>query len=228
VNAQPGCPENDELCGFEQGMSVLIFDPQTGAFDTFVITTVQTAALHFQHRGQALSEAYPVGASIAQAQYHTYWHDTVQNQLRHYDGLDTDVPIVDNVVDLRFEYWGDPQPPRTPKPPTGVQNCVLNASGNPRGAVLSAQTGSLVRLQGTLLTDGLPDWCGAGTNQFDPDLLRIRKVNVLVRVQASNSTMRGTDTRFFRKPGLGVGAGGWIPDYEVRFEVTPRNLNLVR
>jgi hypothetical protein len=229
VNAQPNCPVGDELCGFKEGMSVLIFDPLTGAFDTFEITRVQTSALHLQHKGQNLSEAYPSGANIAQAQYHTYWHDTTQNQLRHYDGLDTDIPIVDNVVDLKFEYWGDPEPPRVPKPPTGVTNCVLDGSGNPRLATLTAQTGSLVQLPSGILTDGLPAWCGAGiNNRFDPDLLRIRKITVLVRVQASDPSMRGTDPRFFRKPGLGSGPGGWIPDYEMRFEVTPRNLNLVR
>ena len=32
-------------------------------------------------------------------------------QLMHYDGADNDVPIVDNVVGLEFEYFGDPQPP---------------------------------------------------------------------------------------------------------------------
>jgi hypothetical protein len=229
VNAQPNCPVGDELCGFKEGMSVLIFDPLTGAFDTFEITRVQTSALHLQHRGQDLSEAYPTGANIAQAQYHTYWHDTTQNQLRHYDGLDTDIPVVDNVVDLKFEYWGDPAPPMAPRPATvNNTNCVFGLGYTPRLPTLTAQTGSLVKLNSGILTDGQPAWCGAGTNQFDPDLLRIRKISVLIRVQASDASMRGTDARFFKKPGLGKGPGGWIPDYEMRFEVTPRNLNLMR
>jgi hypothetical protein len=230
VEPQNGCPVGDPLCGFSEGMSVLIFNPSTGSFDTFVITQIQTGALHLQHRGTKLSEAYPIGASIAQAQYHTYWHDTVQNQLRHYDGLDTDVPLVDNVVDLKFEYWGDPEPPRAPIPsPASGTNCVM-AAGVPRLATLAATTGSLVRLNPSIFTDKAPDMCGAdgSTNQFDPDLLRIRKVTVLLRVQASDPTMRGTDARFFRKPGVGAGADGWMPDYEIRFEVSPRNLNLVR
>lgn len=228
VNPQPGCPVGDPLCGFSEGMSVLIFNPNTGSFDTFTITRVQTSALHMQHRGQELSESYQPGASIAQAQYHTYYHDPVQNQLRHYDGLDTDVPIVDNVVGLRFEYWGDPNPPRAPVPsPSTGTNCVMSG-GTPRLATLTADTGSLVQLPSDLFTDKAPAMCGAGTNQFDPDLLRIRKVNVVLRVQASDPSMRGTDTRFFARPGTGVGPGGWIPDYEVRYEISPRNLNLVR
>jgi hypothetical protein len=43
VNAQAGCPLNDDLCGFKDGMVVLIFD-ETGAFDTFQITNVQESA----------------------------------------------------------------------------------------------------------------------------------------------------------------------------------------
>jgi hypothetical protein len=228
VNQQTGCPIGDPLCGFSAGMSVLIFDPLTGAFDTFMITKVQNSALMLQHRGSDLSEAYPANASIAQAQYHTYYHDAVQNQLRHYDGLDTDVPIVDNVVDLKFEYWGDPNPPRAPVPsPATGTNCVM-AGGVPRLATLAATTGSLVRLESSILTDQLPAMCGAGANQFDPDLLRIRKITVLLRVQASDPSMRGPAGTFFRNAGAGAGPGGWIPDYEMKFEITPRNLNLVR
>ena len=232
VDPQPGCPTTDLLCGFTEGMSVLIFNPATGGFDTFAITRVQSEALHLQHRGTNLSEEYPIGASIAQAQYHTYYHDTVQSQLRHYDGLDTDVPLVDNVVDLKFEYWGDPNPPRAPVPkPSTATNCVM-AGTTPLLATLPATTGSLVRLQSSILTDG--PWCPTSTspNRFDADLLRVRKVSVLVRVQASDPSMRGPAGTFFKKAGdvsgIGAGPGGWIPDYEMKFEVVPRNLNLGR
>ena len=55
--AQPGCPSNDELCGFREGMQVMIFD-DSGASDIFSITNVQEDALHIQHKGQDLSKAY--------------------------------------------------------------------------------------------------------------------------------------------------------------------------
>ena len=65
VNAEPGCPASDPLCGFEQGMRVLIFD-DTGSFDFFTITEVQSDALHLQHRPPIdpadFSKAYDVGA----------------------------------------------------------------------------------------------------------------------------------------------------------------------
>jgi type II secretory pathway pseudopilin PulG len=233
VNPQNGCPpDSNDLCGFHEGQSVLIFNPQTGAFDTFEVTQVQAAAAHIQHRGQTFSEAYQPGAVVTEVQSHTYYFDAEGGRLMHYDGLanpNSQVPIVDNVVGVRFDYYGDPNPPTSPRPPTGVANCVLDAGGNPRLATLAAQTGSLVHLDPAIFRDGQPAWCGAGTNAFDPDLLRIRKVTVTVRVQAGDPSMRGRDTRFFTRPGsASMAPGGWVPDYETTFEVTPRNLNLVR
>ncbi|MBI2220808.1 MAG: hypothetical protein HYU53_06330 [Acidobacteria bacterium] len=231
VNPQVGCPvasPPDPLCGFTEGESVLVFDPSTGGFDTFVITRVQEDSLMLQHRGQTLSQVYGNNSAVTEAQYHTYYHDAAANRLMHYDGVDTDVPVLDNVVDLKFEYWGDPNPPKAPVPsPSTGTNCVMSA-GVPRLATLAATTGSLVRLSSSILTDGAPAWCGTGTNQFDPDLFRVRKVSVLLRVQASDSSMRGPAGTFFRRAGAGAGPGGWIPDYEVKFDVTPRNLNLGR
>src|SRR5687767_11790241 len=40
VDPQPGCPKNDKLCGFKEGMQVMVFD-ETGACDIFSITNVQ-------------------------------------------------------------------------------------------------------------------------------------------------------------------------------------------
>lgn len=225
VTAQNNCPTDDELCGFSEGMSVLIFNPQSGSFDTFEITEVQTNALHLQHRGSVLSEAYPAGAVITQAAYHTYYYDAAQLQLRHYDGLDTDVPLLDNVVGLQFDYFGDPNPPRAPVPPIGVANCVIDMSGDPILPVLPG-TASLVPLDPAILRDG--PWCGAGSNQFDADLLRIRRIRTTVRVQTGDAGLRGSDPGLFRRPGQVRGTAPFVPDYELQFDVSPRNLNLVR
>ena len=62
VTDQPNCPADaGNLCGFKEGMDVIIFD-QSGNFDIFTITNVQDAAAHLQHRGQDLSKAYDAGA----------------------------------------------------------------------------------------------------------------------------------------------------------------------
>ena len=121
VDAQPGCPVGDDLCGFTQGMRVLIFDP-SGAYDIFTVTQVQGDALHLQHRDDKFTTAYEVGAWITAITSHTYYlqEDDANEtyQLRHYDGFETDLPLVDNVVDFRAEFFGDPLPPQLVRPVT--------------------------------------------------------------------------------------------------------------
>ena len=227
VTNQPNCPaDTGNLCGFKEGMDVIIFD-QSGNFDIFTITQVQDAAAHLQHRGQDLSKAYDVGASVTQIVSYTYYLNTQTNQLMRYNGYTEDEPIVDNVVDLKFEYFGDPNPPVQPKPPAGEANCLYDAAGNyVNMPTLTPDEGSLAPLPAAILKDG--PMCGGGNNAFDADLLRIRKVRVTMRVQAANPALRGADTALFKHPGTSRGGEKFVPDYTVSFEVSPRNLNLAR
>ena len=240
VSNQPNCPAGQELCGFTEGMEVIIFDT-SGNFDTFTITQVQDAAAHLQHHGQDLSYPYDVGASVTQVQRHTYYWcrpnsdrtcpgEETASQLRRYNGATTDVPLVDNVVGLTFEYSGDPNPPLQPKPPLGVANCLYDEAGAYKNLpVLTADEGSLAKLTPATLTDATGgDLCGAGSSQFDPDLLRVRKIKVTARVQVAAAALRGANTLLFRNPGGARESARQVPDYTVSFEVTPRNLNLTR
>ncbi|MEW6320923.1 MAG: type II secretion system protein [Acidobacteriota bacterium] len=262
VNAQPGCPAGDPLCGFNVGMRVVIFD-DTGAYDPFTVTNVQEAALHLQHRDDTFSKSYGPGAQIAQVAMHTYYLRTdVANdtfQLMHYDGYLTDEPIADNVVGLEFEYFGDPRPPLLlkavtdptgpwtsygPKPPAiGVdnpsttwgagENCAFQIDGAsglqvPRMTDLAPGASGLVPLTQAMLTDG--PWCpdGAATSRFDADLLRVRKIGVRLRVQVASAEMRGPAGQLFNRGGSSRSGLSFVPDQEIRFEITPRNMNLGR
>lgn len=262
VNAQPGCPAKDPLCGFDIGMRVLIFD-DTGSWDTFTITNVQSDALHLQHQDDVLSKAYQAGARIAQIAMHTYWlrSDPANGafQLMHYDGYQTDLALVDHVAAFRLEYFGDPRPPELlrpvtdptgpwttygPRPPAlGVdnasdswpagENCAFRIDAGtgrqvPRLASLDGPAGGLVPLDPAILVDG--PWCPdpAASSRFDADLLRIRRVRVTLRVQASADALRGPQGELFARGGLFAGAERFVPDQEVRFDITPRNMNLGR
>jgi Tfp pilus assembly protein PilW len=263
VNAQPGCPNNDELCGFKIGMQVMIFD-DSGASDIFSITNVQTSALHLQHKGQDLSKSYASNTYITQIAAATYWlkTDTVAEtyQLMRYDGYQTDVPIAENIVGLAFEYFADPAPPVLlksvtdpvgpwtnygPKPPAvGVnvssdtwgagENCLFMVSGGAHVARTQMATplgpinGPLVKLSSAQLTDG--PWCpdGSVANRFDADLLRVKKVRVTLRVQVAPKSLRGPTGTFFLRGGTASGGARYIPDQEISFEVTARNLNFGR
>ncbi len=227
VTDMPNCPKKDELCGFEIGMVVLIFD-STGHYDTFEITNVQGAAAHLQHRGQDLTYTYQVGATVTQSLSNTYYRDATTNQLKRYNGGATDVALMDNLVDMQVSYFGDPNPPLLPKPPAGEANCLYDAAGNYRNLpVLALGDGSLAPLPGAILKDG-PIFCGSGSNQYDADLLRVRKVRVMLRVQVASPALRGMNATLWKQPGSSPGGQGSVPDYSVTFEVAPRNLNLAR
>jgi prepilin-type N-terminal cleavage/methylation domain-containing protein len=240
VNAQPGCPEvipADNLCGFKEGMRVLIFD-DTGTYDFFTITQVQSTGTegHLQHNetlnaSKNLSKAYSATehAQIAMVENHVYWLDHPGAQLHHYDFLE-DLAAVDNTVGLRFRYFGDPNPPLAPRPKAGQANCIFDAGGNPTMPTLDAGGSSLVELTAAMLTDRTPA-CGMAPNQFDGDLYRIRKVRVELRVQAGLRELRGTNPSgqtLFVNPGNSGGGYTRAPDYLMEFEVAPRNMNLVR
>jgi hypothetical protein len=263
VNGQAGCPSNDLLCGFKEGMQVMIFD-DTGTTDIFSITKVQTSALHLQHKGVDLSKAYAQNTYITQIAAATYWlkTDTVAEtyQLMRYDGYQTDAPIAENIVGMAFEYFADPSPPFLlksvtdpigpwtnygPKPPAvGVdvtsdnwgagENClymVANGAHVPRTEMatpLGPVNGPLVKLSSSRLTDG--PWCPDNqiANRFDADLLRIRKVRVTLRVQVGPKSLRGPTGTLFLRGGTASGGERYIPDQEISFEITPRNLNFGR
>ena len=260
VAAQPNCPAGSELCGFKNGMRILIFD-ETGAYDDMTITQVQPEALHLQHNksvpGNVLSKSYGTGAQVAQIAQHTYYFNAATNQLMYYDGDQRDEAVVDNVVELAFEYLGEPRPPMIinpvsnpkgpwtsygPKPPAlGVQttswpageNCAFlvdPGSGTHAGRLPDLTGGvlGLVPLTEEMLTNG--PWCPDATfpTRYDADLLRVRRIGVRMRVQVASAELRGPAGVLFRNAGTSQGGNRLVPDQEIRFEITPRNFNLGR
>jgi hypothetical protein len=256
VNPEAGCPQSEQLCGFVEGMSLLIFD-SSGSWNIFVVTNVQDNAGHIQRHGPDFNKSYDSGAWVTQVASHTYYlkSDEVNHtyQLMHYDGGFTDTPVADNVVGLAFEYFGEPQPPVLrkpvsdpvgpwttygPKPPalgvdTGTgyaagENCAFQVVDGQHVPRLTDLGGSaLVPLTQGMLTDG--PWCPGPASQgrFDADLFRIRQVRARVRVQANVEMLRGTGS-LFSKSGTSRSGQMMVPDQEVRFDITPRNMNLGR
>jgi prepilin-type N-terminal cleavage/methylation domain-containing protein len=110
VAARPRCPPTDPVCGFRSGALAVIFDA-TGAYDTFLVSGVSTDPPAVLHAGFSFAKSYPAGATVAHAEAATYWLrvDPRSNvsQLMKYDGQQTDLPLADNVAELRFEYYAD-------------------------------------------------------------------------------------------------------------------------
>jgi hypothetical protein len=144
------------------------------------------------YRSDAISVLYvPAGEStVVSHTYHAKNDDGAGTfQLMQYDGDSTDLPVVDHVVGLRFDYFSDGQFPLDP----------------------------------AIFQDGpwTPDEPGAP--MFDADLLQIRRIRVLLRVQASLDSMRGPAGALFAHAGTSTSAERYLPDLEVSFDVALRN-----
>ena len=223
IALEPGCPASDRRCGFAVGDTAVVFD-ESGSVDTFRITAARGETLQIERQGERISKSYAPGAYVARAETHTYYLDATTDQLMHYDGWDTETPLVDDVVGLRFRYFGSPEPPTSPRPAVGVESCLFTRSGRPRLRRLGRR-GSLVELSRRRLRNG--PWCG-DDNPFDADLYRIRSIRVEVRIQAGSPDLRGADPTFFRRPGSAARGSQLVRDFQMSLDVSPRNLSLGR
>jgi hypothetical protein len=114
------------------------------------------------------------------------------------------------------------------------ESCLFVNDGSavrvPRLPVLpsNATATALVRLSDAQLTDG--PWCpdALAANRFDADLFRIRRIGVTLRVQTANDALRGPAGALFHVAGRRTAADRRVPDIEVHFAASPRNLNLGR
>ena len=245
VDLVPNCGDavHERVCGFTVGMRVILFDAR-GAFDLATVTEVAGSRVRVEHGG-GLSSSYDGGAVMAEVVAPTYFvrpdAATGALQLARYDGFRTVRPVVDNLVDAHFEFFGDPRPPRVfpraapesparpvtsygPAPPeSGAddprdlwgpgENCVFADAAGPVPRLGQLAPGlSPVLLDPARFTDG--PWCpdDAHAVRFDADLLRIRRVRLRLRVQVAARAMRGARALFF------------APDQQVVLDVTPRNL----
>ena len=246
------------ICGFSSGMSVVALH-RNGRLWSGRVDHVQGALLLVESSSIETEAETTAEAMLAEADIAVYFLSTDRasgtSRLTQYDGRATESPVVDHVVTLSFEYFGDARPPQTiprepvadrppaidttygPRPPASAmddpgdawpvgENCVFTSTGTghaPRLVAL-AGTASLVPLTASSLTDG--PWCpdASALNRFDADLLRIRRIVISVRVQAPFPWLRGPRGAQFLNGGSGRDATRLIPDQEIQFAVTPRNL----
>ena len=210
------CAASAIACGFTTGTTAAIVD-RTGHADTFTVTGIGAGALSLgTHLGPRAS-AYGVGAAVLEIVEVTFALDAATRTLTR-DQSGSAMPIADNVLALAFEYLGVAARPLEPRPPEGVANCLYAADGTylhgPPGAV-DVQIIPLAELM-----DG--PFCGAGRLTFDVDLLRVRAVRLATRLDAASDALRGTDARFFARPGQATSARV-IPDIAVSVTVGLRN-----
>jgi prepilin-type N-terminal cleavage/methylation domain-containing protein len=247
------CPvaTTTQMCGLAAGDQVIVFD-RTGVWDVFSVDHIDGGAITL--KGQAPTREYVTGSNVAEAMAVTYAlkADPASGafQLVRADGSDPAQPLLDHVVKLEFRYFGQAAPPHIlddsemrprvsygPAPPPfdeslpgwpAGESCtftIVDGHHETRLSTLGAP-GSIVEIAPGLLTDG--PWCpdAGARNRFDADLLRIRRVRFTLRVQTAVASLRGPAGLLFTHGGLSRSARRTVPDVEIQFDVTPRNLNL--
>ncbi len=252
---EPGCSAGTNLCGFSPGLTVAIYD-DTGTFGVFTVATVADAAAQITLTARSVrssSTTYRSGSNVVEVRVHTFTLKSDPEarvfQLMHADGsAGADAPVVDHLVALAFDYEAEPRPPSLSAgrarygpspPPIGVQttaypageNCTFQidlVSGEQVSRLPALASGTaLVPLTAAQLSDG--PWCPDETNRsrWDADLLRIRAIAITIRVEAALIALRGPAGVLFTNGGSSHSPSRWVPDQEIRFRVSPRNMNPV-
>jgi prepilin-type N-terminal cleavage/methylation domain-containing protein len=221
--AVAGCPV--PTCGFAEGSTAMLIDPD-GSYDTFTVTDVGAGSLTVRARGAGSGRTHRVGSPVLSIDSSSFFVDPSTFVLHRYDGDASDVPAIDDVVAMEVRYYGATQPPVSPRPPAGEANCLYDAGGSYQSALMPALAGvgGLGELTEAMLSDG--PWCGSGGTRFDADLLRVRRIRISVRLQASDPAVRGSDPVRFVNPGSATRETSLVPDVTVTIDVTPRNLGL--
>ena len=248
------CALSQPACRFHADARAMVADG-SGGWDIVPITAVSIDGLTLEHAGSALTRLYRTGALVGESGYKAYSlrldPATGVSQLRRSTDGSADMPLLDHVTALRFEYFGRAEQPAVLEdgdldrrrasygplpPPAGVddlldawppgENCLfIRSEGqpSPRQAPLPIEVAGLARLPLPNFTDG--PWCpdDASPNRYDADLLRIRLLRITLRVQAQSPAVRGPDTRLFAQPGSAREAARLVPDLEVRVDAALRN-----
>lgn len=213
-----GCVASRPVCGLREDDTLVVFDA-SGVHDFFVLGPPGAGAAPLLPRQSTPPQAFSAGATAVGVETRTYYFDAPAHQLRVYDGDLSDAPVIDDVVAVRFEYWGVAGVPVQARVEAGADTCWTAADGLPRLHHVHAGAGMPeVRLAIEDFQDG--PWCGAGENRFDADLLRIRRVRARLRMAAGSALARGTGAAFL-VPGGALSALRLVPDFEVAIDVAP-------
>jgi hypothetical protein len=219
VSAAPLCISGRDLCGLAD--HVIVFNSL--GFDLYRVIQAAGSTATLQLQGAISAGPFDQGAAVASVDARAFYVDPALRQLRTSDTDQTDVAVIDDVESMTVKYWATTDLTMEPKPPSGVANCLYDASGSllPQVVPTGVSEDGLVELPLTALNDG--PWCGNGSTRFDADLFRVRRLAVTLRLQASDAGVRSTGPLFLN-PGQSRDALRSVPDAVISFSVTPRNL----
>ena len=106
----------------------------------------------------------PASSIVVPVVQRIYYFDRANRRLMLYDGYQSDMPLIDNVVDVRFAYFADASPSSVSRPADGTSSCVYDAGSPPVPRLDDLGGAGLHQLTAAQMTDG--PVCGAGPNAF--------------------------------------------------------------
>jgi hypothetical protein len=212
----PACGTHPS-CGFGRDDLVLVYS-RSGAMVVANLAAVQGLLLTLT---TPPDQTIDLPAVIVAVSVRTLSLDDVRGQLRRADDGASPQPLTDDVIGVRFRYYGSAAAPRWPAV-AGTETCAIAADGSPRLGLLGPVPGPPVELSMADFVDG--PWCGAGIWRFDADLMRVRAVRVGLRLQAASQVVRGLSPLWFGRPGRALRPGQEVRDVELDTFVTVPNL----
>jgi hypothetical protein len=112
--SSPACA-HDDSCRFAAGQRALVVDTRAlgAGHDVFTVTDVLKSSgveteLTHDPPNVSLSQPYSAGSTVVPVVQRVFHFDRATRRLMSYDGYQSDMPLVDHVADVRFEYFGDP------------------------------------------------------------------------------------------------------------------------
>lgn len=234
------CPLTAAVCGFDVGDTAVVFDGR-GHFDVFEIGSV-SATLGQIMPTTPLSRAYAAGSWMVEARADRFGlveQADGSNTLTRVTWAGAREPLVDGVIELDIEVWGQREPPwlRDASDGPGLatyglhppaadaadddgywldgEHCMAaRISGAPvtRLADRPDEDAGLTRLTPVDFEDG--PWCphDGWPGAFDADLFRIRRVDLRLRVEVRATMFRGPAGRLFARGGTAADARQWVSD----------------
>src|SRR4029453_14983011 len=100
-------------------MTIVLVDG-FGNFDMFVVLQTDGVSATVRWLPGGTGAAYGSGVAVLPVQLRTAYWNAHTRELRTDGGDRSDFPVINDVVDLSFEYVGDPLPPRDPRAAIGT------------------------------------------------------------------------------------------------------------
>ncbi len=245
--ASPSCPAVPGVCGLDTDDVAIVFDAR-GRFDVFEVGAVAPELMRVTPAAP-LARAYAAGAHVVKVRADRLGlveQPDGSHVLTRVTWAGAREPVVDGVVGLDLQVWGEAAPPDlvdgddgsglatyglappalAEADPDGVwpqgEHCM---AGRDAGLPVSrlaprGAAGELIELHPADLDDG--PWCANDTavGAFDADLFRVRRVDVRLRVEAPSAMLRGPAGRLFSHAGTAATTPlRWVPDREITVSI---------